>query len=91
MAHGHDSYHDRIVIDPEIMAGKPVVKGTRIPVELVLKRLAADLDLTTLFAAYPRLTEADVKACLDYALVAVEARYRGTGRRGLAGARPAGG
>ncbi|MDQ3706536.1 MAG: DUF433 domain-containing protein [Chloroflexota bacterium] len=48
------------------MAGKPVIRGTRIPVELVLKRLAQDLDLQTLFASYPRLTEDDVKACLEY-------------------------
>lgn len=61
------SLHQRIVVDPEIMAGKPVVKGTRIPVELVLKRLAQDLDTTTLLEAYPRLTEDDVKACLTYA------------------------
>jgi len=35
---------DRIVVDPEILGGKPVVRGTRIPVELVLKRLAHDLN-----------------------------------------------
>jgi uncharacterized protein (DUF433 family) len=59
--------HDRIVIDPEILVGKPVVRGTRISVELVLKRLAEDLSLETLFEAYPHLTEDDVKACLEYA------------------------
>lgn len=60
-------YQDRIMVDPEILGGKPVVKGTRIPVELVLKRLAQDLNLTTLLEAYPRLTPEDVKACLAYA------------------------
>lgn len=65
-------YGDRIVINPEIMAGKPVVKGTRVPVELVLKRLSQDLNLETLFAAYPRLTLEDVKACLAYAEAIVE-------------------
>jgi uncharacterized protein (DUF433 family) len=59
--------HERIVVDPEILVGKPVVKGTRIPVELVLGRLAQDLNLEKLFAAYPRLTPEDVKACLAYA------------------------
>ncbi len=59
--------HQRIIVDPGFLAGKPVVKGTRIPVELVLKRLAQDLDTTTLLEAYPRLTEDDVKACLAYA------------------------
>lgn len=61
------SYWDRITVDPEIMVGKPVVKGTRIPVALVLKRLAQDLSLESLFQAYPRLTPDDVKACLAYA------------------------
>ncbi|HEX8598840.1 MAG TPA: DUF433 domain-containing protein [Chloroflexia bacterium] len=68
---------NRIVVDPQILAGKPVVRGTRIPVELVLKRLAQDLDVQTLFASYPRLTEEDVKACLEYAgaLVSGESLY----------------
>ena len=65
-------YQDRIVVDPEILAGKPVVKGTRIPVELVLKRLAQDLTARSLFQAYPRLTKEDVKACLEYAQALVE-------------------
>ena len=65
-------YHDRILVDPNILAGKPVIKGTRIPVELVLKRLSQDLDMQTIFQAYPRLTEADVKACLAYAKALVE-------------------
>jgi uncharacterized protein (DUF433 family) len=63
---------ERIVVDPSILGGKPVVRGTRIPVELVLKRLAQDLDAHTLFEAYPRLTEDDVKACLEYAQALVE-------------------
>lgn len=63
---------ERIVVDPEILAGKPVVKGTRIPVELVLKRLAQDLNFNTLFESYPRLTSEDVKACLEYAEALVE-------------------
>jgi len=60
-------YQERIVIDPDVMAGKPVVAGTRIPVDLVLKRLAQDLDFAALFIAYPRLTKEDVQACLVYA------------------------
>jgi len=70
-------YQDHIVVDPDILAGKPVVKGPRIPVELVLKRLAQDLDVKTLFEAYPRLSLADVQACLEYAqtLVAGEEVY----------------
>ena len=62
---------DRIVKDPQILLGKPTVRGTRIPVDLVLEHLAYNPDLTDLFAAYPRLTVDDVKACLTYATRAV--------------------
>ncbi|MDQ3959414.1 MAG: DUF433 domain-containing protein [Pseudomonadota bacterium] len=44
------------------MGGEPVIKGTRIPVDLILDRLASDLDLKTLFVDYPDLTEEDIKA-----------------------------
>lgn len=63
---------ERIVRDPDILTGKPVVRGTRIPVELVLAKLAADPDLGALFTDYPRLTVEDVQACLAYARAAVE-------------------
>src|SRR5712692_1636025 len=65
-------YQDRIVRIPGIVGGKPVVKGTRIPVRLVLEFLAQDLDTKTLFDAYPRLTEEDVKATFVYAERLVE-------------------
>lgn len=70
------TYLDRIIQDPEIMVGKPVVKGTRIPVELVLAKLAHNPDLGELFADYPRLTLEDVKACLDYAKTLVEKKRK---------------
>ena len=54
-------------MDPEILVGKPTIRGTRISVELVLKRLSQDLDLEGLFASYPRLTRADIQACLEFA------------------------
>lgn len=57
-------YADRLIRDPAILVGKPVVKGTRIPMELVLAHLAENPDLDELFAAYPRLIIEDVKACL---------------------------
>ena len=68
---------DRITINPAIMVGKPVVKGTRIPVERVVAHLANNPDLNDLFGAYPELTVEDVKACLQYAHHAV-AEKRGT-------------
>jgi uncharacterized protein (DUF433 family) len=58
---------ERITADPDVMVGKPVVKGTRIPVELVLSYLADTPDFAELFADYPELTMADVQACLQYA------------------------
>jgi uncharacterized protein (DUF433 family) len=60
-------YHERIVADPRILAGKPVVKGTRIAVDLVLEELAQNLDIDELLAAHPDLTRDDVQACLAYA------------------------
>jgi uncharacterized protein (DUF433 family) len=65
-------FSKRIVADPDIMAGKPVVQGTRIPVELVLAKLAHNPNLDELFADYPRLTIDDVKACLEYARTLVQ-------------------
>jgi uncharacterized protein (DUF433 family) len=72
MADEQHTYQDRITINPHIMVGKPVVKGTRIPVERVVAHLANNPDLNDLFAAYPELTVEDVKACLAYAHHAVE-------------------
>jgi len=66
MATAH-AYTGRIVRDPAILAGKPVVKGTRISVETVLAQLAENPDLEEFFAAFPRLTVEDVKACLAFA------------------------
>lgn len=57
---------DRIVVNPQVMAGKPVVRGTRIPVELVLQKLAQNPDIDELLLDYPRLTRDDIRACLEY-------------------------
>lgn len=65
-------YHNRIVRIPGLVGGKPVVKGTRIPVTLVLEYLAEDPTIQTLFEAFPRLTLEDVKACIAYANELVE-------------------
>lgn len=84
-----DTLRERIVLDPAILVGKPVVKGTRIPVELVLARLAANLDLADLYAAYPRLTPDDVKACLAYAQTAVSRRRASRARPRVESKQPA--
>jgi len=62
----HTDQH-RIVRDPKILAGKPVVAGTRIPVKAVLQYLANDPNFDNLFADYPRLSMEDVQACLEFA------------------------
>ena len=58
---------DRIVVDSKILTGKPVVRGTRISVELVVELLAAGGSHAQILASYPHLTEEDIRACLAYA------------------------
>jgi len=58
---------DRIEIDPKVMLGKPVIRGTRIPVELVLRKLAEGATEPDLLDAYPRLTREDIQAAIGYA------------------------
>ena len=58
---------DRIEIDPAIMLGKPVIRGTRIPVELILRKLAEGATEAEILDAYPKLSVADIKAALAYA------------------------
>ncbi len=58
---------DRIEINPSVMQGKPVVRKTRIPVELLLRKLAEGATVNELLDAYPRLVESDIHACLVYA------------------------
>ncbi|MCX6595889.1 MAG: DUF433 domain-containing protein [Acidobacteria bacterium] len=53
----------RIEINPAVMLGKPVIRGTRIPVELILRKLAEGATTADLLDAYPRLVEADIRAC----------------------------
>jgi uncharacterized protein (DUF433 family) len=56
-----------ITVDPKVVVGKPVIKGTRLPVELILAKLAANPDLDELFLDYPELTIDQVRACLYFA------------------------
>jgi uncharacterized protein (DUF433 family) len=58
---------DRIEIDPKIMLGKPVIRGTRITVELILRKLSEGATQGDLLDAYPRLTRADIQAAIRYA------------------------
>jgi uncharacterized protein (DUF433 family) len=59
--------HDRIHRDPNIMVGKPVIKGTRITVELLVRECAGGMSFAEIVDEYPRITEADIRAALAYA------------------------
>jgi len=63
----------RIEIDPKVMVGKPVIRGTRIPVELILEKLAAGLTSEDLRRSYPRLTAEDISAALLFAAQSLHA------------------
>ncbi len=55
---------DRIKINPAVLQGKPVIRDTRIPVELLLRKLSEGASVDELLDAYPRLTVDDIRACL---------------------------
>ena len=58
---------DRIEVNPNVMLGKPVICGTRIPVELILRKLSEGATEADLLDAYPRLTGQDIRAAMRYA------------------------
>ena len=59
-------YKDRIISDPDIMLGKPVIKGTRIPVELLLRKSSEGMSIQELLEAYPSLEKEDMLAAFSY-------------------------
>jgi len=61
------SLTDRIIVDPRILTGKPVVRGTRISVEFVVDLLAQGWTHAQILTSYPHLSEEDIRACLAYA------------------------
>ncbi len=61
------SWKDHIESTPNILHGKPHIKGTRIPVSLILGYLAAGIDTDHIIAEYPDISQEDIAACLDYA------------------------
>lgn len=60
-------WQERIVVDPNILVGKPVIKGTRLSVELILDLLAQGWSEDDVLRSYPKLSVADIQACLKYA------------------------
>ena len=67
MVKGAAMKHERIEINPKVMLGKPVIKGTRLTVELILRKLGAGLSVQQVLEDFPRLTHEDVRAALAFA------------------------
>lgn len=63
---------ERIVIDPKVMVGKPCIRGTRIPVRMIVNLLAHGATFDEIIEDYPRLTRDDILACLLYAADVLE-------------------
>lgn len=59
--------HERIEMNPAIMDGKPVIRGTRVPVELVLRELGAGMTAEAILSEHPRLTADDIRAAQAFA------------------------
>ena len=57
---------NRIVINPKVMVGKPVIKGTRIPVDTIIRLMAQGMEIEGILEDYPNLTKQDIKAALLY-------------------------
>jgi uncharacterized protein (DUF433 family) len=57
---------ERIIVDPQIMVGKPIIKGTRIPVDAIIRRLAEGMTIKEVLEDYPNITRDDVLAALEY-------------------------
>lgn len=60
-------WHERIIVDPAILVGKPVVKGTRLAVEFIIDLLAQGWSESEILRNYPGLAHEDIQACLRYA------------------------
>jgi len=63
----NEALRQRIAVDPKVMAGKPVIRGTRIPVELIVRMLGQGIPEADILREYPRLEPEDVRAALTYA------------------------
>ena len=59
--------HERIEVNPEIMVGKPVVKGTRLTVEHIMRELDGGMSVAEILGAHPRLTKEDIEAARKFA------------------------
>jgi uncharacterized protein (DUF433 family) len=69
------NWQDRIVVDPGVLVGKPVIKGTRIAVEFLVELLAERWTHEQILKNYPQLTEEDIQAALHYAAEALKQEH----------------
>jgi len=60
-------WQERIILNPEVLGGKPVVKGTRLAIEFIIELLAQGWATEDILRNYPGLTRDDIQACLGYA------------------------
>jgi len=67
------NWQERIVVNPDILVGKPVVKGTRLAVEFIIDLLAHNWSEAEILHNYPGLTHEDILACLGYASAVLHA------------------
>jgi uncharacterized protein (DUF433 family) len=65
------SWQERITLDPQVLTGKPIIKGTRLAVEFILELLSEGWSEDDILRNYPGLTRADLQACLAYATAAL--------------------
>lgn len=63
----NENWKDKITVDPNILAGKPIIKGTRIAVEFILDLLSNDWTVENILKNYPQLKKEDITAVLKYA------------------------
>ena len=67
------SWQERIIVDSNILVGKPIIKGTRLAVEFIIELLAQGWSESEILGNYPGLTREDIQACLKYASAALTA------------------
>lgn len=66
-------WQTRIAVDPDILVGKPIIKGTRLAVEFIIDLLAQGWSTDEILRNYPGITPEDIQACLSYASAALKA------------------
>jgi len=66
------NYQERITANPNVMLGKPVIKNTRITVELILRKIAGGYSFDEILEMYSHITKEDILACVSYAVSVIE-------------------